>query len=78
MEAVAGGGFLCPCHNSSFHPDGSIVQGKCVSPRGLDTLDIDQDALKGGLVRVNFRNFQAGTAEKLRCGRTGGRGPGLR
>ena len=59
------GGFFCPCHNSSFHPDGSIVRGKCVSPRGLDELAVDEAALKAGRVRVKFQNFVAGTHEKI-------------
>ena len=64
VEPAEGGSFFCPCHNSAFHPDGSIVEGKCVSPRGLDALDVDPDALKAGRVRVKFQNFQAGTHEK--------------
>lgn len=59
------GGFFCPCHNSSFHPDGSIVKDKCVSPRGLDELVVDDAALKAGSVRVKFQNFIAGTHEKI-------------
>jgi Rieske Fe-S protein len=61
----AEGGFLCPCHNSKFHPDGAIVKGQCVSPRGLDELDVDPDALKAGTVRVRFQNFRAGTHDKI-------------
>jgi menaquinol-cytochrome c reductase iron-sulfur subunit len=63
---VAGDGksFRCPCHNSSFHPDGTIVQGQCVSPRGMDRLDVDSAALAQGEVRVRFQNFSPGTHDK--------------
>ena len=65
VEPAAGGAFFCPCHNSAFHPDGSIVKGKCVSPRGLDELAVDERALKAGTVRVKFQNFLAGTHDKI-------------
>ena len=58
------GGFFCPCHNSAFHPDGSVVKGQCVSPRGLDELAVDESALKSGTIRVRFQNFVAGTHDK--------------
>jgi Rieske Fe-S protein len=64
VEPAAGGAFQCPCHNSLFHPDGSIVEGKCVSPRGLDPQEIDPEALRRGLVRIKFQNFVPGTAER--------------
>ncbi len=56
--------FRCPCHNSSFHPDGSIVVGECVSPRGMDELEVDAAALAQGQVQVRFQNFIAGTHDK--------------
>jgi Rieske Fe-S protein len=58
-----GKSFLCPCHNSGFHPDGSQKPG-CVSPRPLDTLEVDDDALKQGVVRVRFQNFAASMHDK--------------
>ena len=63
---VAGDGksFRCPCHNSSFHPDGTIVQGQCVSPRDMDLLDVDQNALAQGEVKVKFENFSPGMHDK--------------
>jgi Rieske Fe-S protein len=64
VEPVAGGAFRCPCHNSAFNADGSIVKGHCVSPRGLDELDVDPDGLEAGVVRVKFQNFVAGKHEK--------------
>lgn len=64
VEPAPGGAFQCPCHNSLFHADGSIVEGKCVSPRGLDPQEIDPEALRRGLVRIKFQNFVPGTAER--------------
>ncbi len=64
--AAAGGqgGFLCPCHNSAFNPDGTRAPG-CVSPRDLDQLAVDSESLKAGTIRVRFQNFVAGTHEKM-------------
>jgi Rieske Fe-S protein len=63
---VAGDGksFRCPCHNSSFHPDGRIVAGQCVSPRDMDLLEVDETGLAQGEVRVKFENFTPGTHDK--------------
>src|SRR3954470_18264071 len=55
-----GKSFRCPCHNSSFHPDGSIVVGQCVSPRAMDLLEVDEQGLAAGEVRIKFQNFVAG------------------
>jgi len=56
-------GYYCPCHESVFLLDGSM--GKfCVSPRGLDSLEVDKDRLKDGEVWVTFQNFAAGIEEK--------------
>src|SRR4051812_35588609 len=60
VDAAADGSFKCPCHNSAFHKDGSLIEGS-VSPRGLDELEVDQQALKSGIVKVRFQNYQAGT-----------------
>jgi Rieske Fe-S protein len=64
VEPAAGGAFQCPCHNSLFNGDGSIVPGQCVSPRGLDEQEIDPAAIKNGLVRIKFQNYVPGTAER--------------
>jgi len=61
--AADGRSFHCPCHNSGFNADGSVKPG-AVSPRPLDTLDVDADGLKQGLVRVRFQNFEAGIHDK--------------
>ena len=56
-------GYFCPCHESVFLLDGS--RGKsCVSPRGLDSLEVDKDRIKDGEVWVTFQNFAAGIEEK--------------
>ncbi|HEV8607352.1 MAG TPA: Rieske 2Fe-2S domain-containing protein [Tepidisphaeraceae bacterium] len=60
VDATADGSFKCPCHNSTFQKDGSLIAGS-VSPRGLDELEVDQQSLKSGIVKVRFQNFQAGT-----------------
>jgi Rieske Fe-S protein len=64
VEPAAGGAFKCPCHNSLFNGDGSIVHGHCVSPRGLDEQEVDPAALKSGLVRIKFQNYLPGTPER--------------
>ena len=55
--------FYCPCHESTFLLDGSRGE-VCVSPRGLDSLEVDQEKLKEGEVWVNFQNFAAGIEDK--------------
>ena len=48
--------FFCPCHNSNFKLDGSIVSG--VSPRPMDPLEIEiRNKVE---VWVKFQNFQPG------------------
>jgi Rieske Fe-S protein len=61
--AADGRSFRCPCHNSGFAPDGSLLPGS-VSPRPMDELKVDEEALRQGIVKVQFENFLAGTAEK--------------
>ena len=48
--------FFCPCHNSNFKLDGSIVSG--VSPRPMDPLEIEIRSKVE--VWVKFQNFQPG------------------
>jgi Rieske Fe-S protein len=64
VDTSADGSFKCPCHNSAFHKDGSLIEGS-VSPRGLDELEVDQTSLKQGIVKVRFKNYQAGTTERI-------------
>ena len=63
VDALANGSFKCPCHNSGFTADGRVTPGS-VAPRGMDELEVDQEALKEGEVRVKYQDFVASTAEK--------------
>ncbi len=62
VDAIPNGGFHCPCHGSKFAADGSVTEG--ASPRPLDKLEVDDRALKGGIVQVRYQNFEAGTPRK--------------
>lgn len=55
--------YFCPCHNSSFGPDGKILDPKSPSPRGLDDLAVE--VRNGTEIWVTFRNFRAGVHEKI-------------
>lgn len=61
--APARGGFLCPCHNSTFAADGAVNDPASPSPRGLDTLEVE--IRDGAEVWVRFQNFRAGVREKI-------------
>jgi quinol---cytochrome c reductase iron-sulfur subunit, bacillus type len=53
--------FKCPCHNSSFQVDGSIIEPS-PSPRPMDSLECsvrDQEIL------VKFQSFYSGTSDKV-------------
>lgn len=51
--------FDCPCHASSFDPDGRCLGGP--SPRGMDELDVK---VEGKDVLVRYQRFQTGTSKK--------------
>ena len=53
--------FFCPCHNSNFKLDGSIVEG--VSPRAMDVLEIE--VRNETEVWVKFQNFQPGHSHSV-------------
>jgi menaquinol-cytochrome c reductase iron-sulfur subunit len=55
--------FFCPCHNSLFGLDGSLVDRKSPSPRPMDTLEVEIRNERE--VWVKFQNFRAGQAEKV-------------
>lgn len=55
--------FHCPCHNSSFGLDGTILDPKSPSPRPLDELPVE--IRNGTEVWVKFQNFRAGSHEKI-------------
>jgi len=52
-------GFGCPCHNSSFASDGSILSGP--SPRSLDRLNTK---VQNGHLYVKYEKFRPGTNAK--------------
>ncbi len=59
-----GKGYLCPCHDSQFNFDGTLVAGaRSPSPRGLDALEVE--VREGSEIWVKFQNFEAGKAEKV-------------
>ena len=56
--------FLCPCHDSQFNLDGSLVAGaRSPSSRGLDALEVE--VRDGSEVWVKFQNFEAGKSTKV-------------
>jgi menaquinol-cytochrome c reductase iron-sulfur subunit len=55
--------YFCPCHNSSFSPDGKVLDPKSPSPRPLDDLPVE--VREGGEIWVKFQNFRAGVHEKI-------------
>ena len=56
--------FLCPCHDSKFNLNGTLVAGaKSPSPRALDALEVE--VRKDGEVWVKFQNYEAGKAAKV-------------
>lgn len=57
------GGYLCPCHNSTFALDGKITDPKSPSPRPMDSLPVEVRA--NGEIWVTFQNFQAGLPDKV-------------
>ena len=57
------GTFRCPCHESTFTADGKIDNPDSPSQRGLDDLKVE--IRNGKEVWVEFKNFQAGHAEKI-------------
>jgi Rieske Fe-S protein len=58
-RSASGPGFNCPCHDSSFTPDGKRLDGP--SPRDMDVLET---RVEDGFVLVNHRRFRQGTPEK--------------
>jgi len=53
--------FKCPCHNSSFEPDGKIIEPS-PSPRAMDTLECE---IRDQEVLVKFQTFYSGKTEKV-------------
>lgn len=59
----AQGHYHCPCHDSTFAPDGKVLDPKSPSPRPLDDLKVE--IRNGTEIWVTFQNFRAGTPEKI-------------
>lgn len=55
--------FLCPCHKSTFDLSGVPVND--LSPRPMDTLEVELTAGDDPGVVVHFRRFRTQTKEKL-------------
>ena len=53
------GHFVCPCHNSIFNKDGTVVSGP--APRPLDTLPT---RVKDGVLSVQWVDYSPGTPTK--------------
>lgn len=56
------GGYLCPCHDSTFAVDGEINDPKSPSPRGMDPLAVE---IRGQEIWVRFQNFKTGHADRV-------------
>jgi len=56
-------GFYCPCHSAHFDVQGQRTDEKSMSPRDLDTLDVE--IRNGSDVWVKFETFQTGTSSKI-------------
>ena len=55
--------YLCPCHESTFHLDGTLASASSPSPRGMDSLEAE--VRNGAEIWVKFQNFEAGKAKKI-------------
>jgi Rieske Fe-S protein len=55
--------FQCPCHNSAFQTDGSIIQPS-PSPRGMDKLEVKLVEERGE-IWVKFQDFLPGRAKQI-------------
>ena len=64
------GEFACPCHRSTFEPDGKRIDPEhCPSPRDLDPLAVELRE-QGGTVEVwiKFETFLAGSPHRIVTG----------
>jgi menaquinol-cytochrome c reductase iron-sulfur subunit len=58
--------YLCPCHNSTFAPDGRVNDPDSPSPRALDSLEVQ---LRNQTeVWVRYQTFRSGPPEKVPVG----------
>jgi Rieske Fe-S protein len=56
IDSAPDGSFACPCHTSTFAPDGAKTGGP--TPRAMDPLATKIDE---GFVAVDFQKFRIGT-----------------
>ena len=61
VDAQADGSFRCPCHNSTFNPDGSLGHPN-VSARPMDSLETQ---VRDGLILVKYQKFETSTPQKI-------------
>jgi Rieske Fe-S protein len=57
------GTFHCPCHNSNFAADGSVMDKSSPAPRPLDALEVE--TRNGNEVWVKFQSFLTGRRQKV-------------
>jgi menaquinol-cytochrome c reductase iron-sulfur subunit len=63
----SGNEFRCPCHGGRFDLHGHRIEEPGhtnPAPRDMDTLAVNPDALRQGIVQVDYREFQRGEKEK--------------
>ncbi|MFO0955882.1 MAG: Rieske 2Fe-2S domain-containing protein [Isosphaeraceae bacterium] len=57
------GGFVCPCHRAEFDLSGK--KRNAVSPRGMDTLEVELSKDDDPVVTVLFQRFRTQAEEKI-------------
>jgi Rieske Fe-S protein len=65
---LSGNEFRCPCHGGRFDLQGHRIEEPGhtnPAPRDMDTLAVNPDALRQGLVQVDYREFQRGEKDKV-------------
>lgn len=55
--------FRCPCHDSSFKPDGELATLESPAPRGLDPLEVQ--IKNGNEIWVKYVKYIGGKAERI-------------
>jgi menaquinol-cytochrome c reductase iron-sulfur subunit len=63
-----GSEFLCPCHGGRFDLSGHRKEEPGhtnPAPRNMDALNVNPDALRQGIVQVEYQEFMRGAAEKI-------------
>lgn len=59
VDAAPDGGYVCPCHGSTFAADGAARAGP--APRGLDPLAVREDQ---GRILVRWERFATGLSRR--------------